>query len=553
MASQPPKRLRLSVIEREIARRRAEEQREATRRDADAIRARCSTLRGFVAEAWKILEPDTPFVPNWHIDAICEHLEAVTDGRINRLVINVPPGSSKSMIVSVLWPAWEWGPKGRRSLRYIATAFNETPVKRDTRKSRDLILSEWFRALWPEVVLTRTGEMSFANSSTGTREGIPFGSLTSMRGNRLIIDDPHSTKTAESDTERPAVTRQFLEGARNRLNDQTRDAIIVVMQRLHADDLAGMILSRRLGYVHLMIPMEFEVDRRCETSIGWRDPRTYDRELLDPIRFGPEVVADLKKGGSFFWSGQYQQRPTAREGGLFKRAWFEGRIIDRDSLPRRGMRYARGWDFAATLPRPGASPDWSAGVLMARHGSDYYVVGVDRFQDTAGNVRATVKARAETDPPGTVIRIPQEPGQAGVDQVAQYVTKLAGYTLKAVRPTGAKAIRADPFAVQVENGNVYLVNSRPIAEGIDPWITTFLDEVCEFPGGSHDDQVDAAADAFNELALGSMDAFTSASAGPRETLKSGERDTRHRFDDNAEVDEGSGYGSAPSIARGISF
>jgi hypothetical protein len=107
------------------------------------------TLAGFVREAWHILEPTQRYVHNWHIDAICQHLEAVTAGRVNRLLINVPPGSSKSLIVSVLWPAWEWGPKGLRSLRYLATSFNEGPVKRDTRKHRDLTMSDWYRALWP--------------------------------------------------------------------------------------------------------------------------------------------------------------------------------------------------------------------------------------------------------------------------------------------------------------------------------------------------------------------------------------------------------------------
>jgi hypothetical protein len=122
-----------------------------------------------VREAWHVLEPEAKYVHNWHIDAICAHLEAVTAGRINRLLINVPPGSSKSLIVSVMWPAWEWGPCGRRSLRYLATAFNEGPVKRDTRKCRDLIASEWYQRLWPDVQLTRTAETSFANSDDRER------------------------------------------------------------------------------------------------------------------------------------------------------------------------------------------------------------------------------------------------------------------------------------------------------------------------------------------------------------------------------------------------
>lgn len=543
-----------AALRAERERRRREREAAHLLTNRERIRRKCETLRGFVEEAWHVLEPDQVFVPNWHIDAICEHLEAVTDGRINRLLINVPPGSSKSMIVSVLWPAWEWGPKGKRSQRYIATAFNDTPVKRDTRKSRDLMLSDWYKSIWPEVVLTRTAEMSFANSDTGSREGIAFGSLTSMRGNRLIVDDPHSTKTAESETERTGATRQFLEGAMNRLNDQKRDAIIVVMQRLHADDLSGMIVARRLGYVHLMIPMEFEEDRRCVTAIGWRDPRTYDGELLDPVRFGPETIEELKKGGSFYWQGQYQQRPTAREGGLFKRAWFAGKIVRRDQMPTKGLRFVRGWDFAASIPKPGTSPDWTVGVLMARHGSDYYIMNVDRMQVSPGNVRDAVKGRAETDPPGTIVRFPVEPGQAGIDQRDRYIAHLAGYRLSPVRPSGSKVVRAEPLAVQAENGNVYIVNSGDPEDGLDAWINPFLDEVCDFPAASHDDQVDASADAFNELAIGGSGEFSSKSTGTSEIaakVDGVERDSRQRFGDNPLLNSGRGYGSAGSSFRGL--
>jgi hypothetical protein len=174
-----------------------------------------------------------------------------------------------------------------------------------------------------DVVLTRTGETSFANSSTGTREGVAFGSLTSQRGDRLIIDDPHSTETAESEAERTATTRKFREGATNRLNDQDKSAIVVVMQRLHEEDISGVIEKFAMGYVHLMLPMEYEPERARENAIGFADPRGDDGELLDPERFPRHVVEGLKRDmGSYAFAGQYQQRPTAREGGLFKRSWF---------------------------------------------------------------------------------------------------------------------------------------------------------------------------------------------------------------------------------------
>lgn len=506
-----------------------------------------------------MLEPDQPFVGNWHIDAICEHLEAVTDGRITRLLINVPPGSSKSMIVSVLWPAWEWGPKGRPSLRYLTTSFNDSAVTRDTTKSRDLMLSDWYRTLWPEVRLTRTGEKRLGNTSTGARVSVAFGSLTGQRGDRFIVDDPHSTDGAESEADRLRAARRFIEGGTNRLNNQARSALIVIMQRLHAEDISGQILKRpRLGYVHLMIPMEFEEERRCETRIGWSDPRARDGDLLDPKRFPREIVEnELKEMGNFAWAGQYQQRPTAREGGLFKRQWFAGKVIDAASAPpRAAMRFVRAWDFAASREKPGKSPDWTVGLLMARHGTDYFVFGVERMRESPGKVQDRVKAVAAIDAltaPGTLIRIPQDPGQAGVAQVESYVTALAGHPLKpqVTSGRGDKVTRAHPAAVQSEFGRIRLVNSGPPEDGLDPWIETFLDELCTFPAGAHDDQVDAFADAFAELAQGGSGVFESASAGPRLVLTATERDSGAAFRDNESVIDEAGFGSVPSLWQGL--
>ncbi|ACL61061.1 conserved hypothetical protein [Methylobacterium nodulans ORS 2060] len=340
----------MAALRAERARRAREAEAARIAHDAERIRARCTTLQGFVREAWHVLEPRTSYVHGWHIDAICDHLTAVTRGDINRLLINVPPGSSKSLLASVLWQAWEWGPAALPSLRYLATAFNDIPVKRDTRKVRDLILSDWYRALWPEVQLTRAGETSFANTRTGSREGVPFGSLTSQRGDRLIIDDPHSTKTAESPAERSATTRLFREGAVNRLNDQEQSAIVVIMQRLHEDDISGTILKQNMGYVHLCLPMEFEAERRCVTAIGFRDPRQRDGELLDPKRFPRTTVEQLQNDmGSYAYAGQYQQRPAPREGGLFKRHWF-GLV----KAPPAGCDWVRGWDLAASEARAGS-------------------------------------------------------------------------------------------------------------------------------------------------------------------------------------------------------
>ncbi|WP_210206758.1 phage terminase large subunit [Rhodoplanes serenus] len=482
----------LGEIRAERARRAAERERERLSRDGEAIRARCVTLAGFVREAWPVLEPNTPLIWNWHLDALCQHLEAITWRRMTpRLLANVPPGSSKSLIVAVMWQAWEWGPCALRAMRYLATAFNDGPVKRDTRKCRDLILSEWYQSLWPEVVLTRTGETSFANSGTGTREGVAFGSLTSQRGDRLIIDDPHSTETAESVAERQATTRKFREGALNRLNDQERSAIVVIMQRLHEEDVAGTILKFGMGFVHLCLPMEFEPERRCSTSIGFTDPRAEEGELLDPARFPRATVEQLRRDmGSYAWAGQYQQRPTPREGGLFKRAWFAGKIIRQAPA---GTKWVRHWDLAATAAKRKVSGQAAtAGVKIGRAPDGSFIVGhVVRVLEEGADVRRTIKATAEADGKTVAISLPQDPGQAGKVQAADMVKMLAGWNVHAEPESGDKVTRAEPFSAQCEAGNVYLVEGA--------WNDAYLDELCLFPGGSNKDQVDASSGAFGQL------------------------------------------------------
>lgn len=507
MAAEKKRELLALLDERD--RRRAESRREARKADLalhrDDIRDRCRSLIGFVCEAWHILEPRADLVIGWHMEAICKHLEAVTDGRITRLLINVPPGSSKSLLVSVLWPAWEWA-MGHTDMRYLNTSYSDIPVKRDSGKMRDLILSEWYQALFPHVKLKKTGETSFSNTNTGVRQGVPFGSLTSQRGDRLIIDDPHSTETAESDLERQRTTRRFREGALDRLNDLEKSAIVVIMQRLHEADVSGVILGLpELGFVHINIPMKFDPDKKCVVKLGehpedaandnrpifWQDPRTKRDELMDPKRFPANAVRKLEIGkGSYAFSGQYQQAPVPRGGGLFKEVWFK----TIKALPKL-VRIVRSWDFASTED----AGDWTVGLLMGvTKDGDYIIMGCKRFQGSPFQVELTFKNLAALDGKKVFVRYPQDPGQAGVAQAQAFAKHLAGHRFRYVRPTGSKYVRAEPLAAQAEAGNVYLfVTGNPDR---DAWIDPFLAEMTVFPKGKNDDIVDAISDGFDELA-----------------------------------------------------
>lgn len=482
----PDPAVMLRLIREERAKRATEAERQRLATDAERIRQRCASLVGFVREAWSILHPTTPYVHGWHIDAVCVHLQAITDGRITRLLINVPPGTMKSLLVSVFWPSWEW--TIRPGLQYLTTSYSEGYVKRDSRRMRDLVNSEWYQSLWgDQVTLSRTAEISFENTARGFREGKPFASLTGGRGDRVIIDDPHSTETAESEVERDSTIRIFRESVPTRLNDPQRSAIVIIMQRLHERDVSGQALALKLGYEHLMLPMEFEPERKCRTSIGFEDPRSYDGELLFPERFPREVIdRDKVPMGSYAVAGQFQQRPTPREGGLFKRHWFTDKFIRQAPT---GTRWVRHWDLAASTRSTSAR---TAGVKIGRAPDGTFVVGhVITTQAEGNEVRKLIQATAEMDGRAVEISLPQDPGQAGKVQAKDMVAMLAGWRVKAEPETGDKETRAEPFSSQCEAGNVFLVQGE--------WNESYLDELCLFPGGSFKDQVDASSGAFGRL------------------------------------------------------
>lgn len=454
------------------------------------------SLANFVKLAWPVIEPGQPYVHGPHIDVMCEALEAVERGEIRRLLINVPPGTSKSTICGVFFPMWLWGPKGKPSSRFVGVAHEQTLGIRDNLKCRRLASSDWYQNLWGEsVVLTKdqNAKINFENTATGFRQVATPSNITGRRGDVVIIDDPLSADNANSEAEREKVNTWFRESLPTRLNNPDSSAIIVVMQRLHERDVSGLILAEDLGYEHLMLPMRFEPDRACS-----RDWRKDEGELLFPERFPEHVVTELEKTmGAYASAGQLQQRPAPREGGLFKESWFQ--IIT--ALPDL-QRIVRAWDFAATKKAGTNNPDWTAGVKVARTiDGKFIVLNTKRLRGSPMEVEQTLINTAALDGAGVTIRLPQDPGQAGKAQAEGFIRKLAGYPVKSERPTGDKATRAAPAAAQAEIGNVYIYKSGD--ESADAWIRPFLDELCLFPAAAHDDQVDAFADAINELALGS--------------------------------------------------
>lgn len=304
------------------------------------------SLAEFVKAAWHVIEPGQPYAHGWHIDFICAHLEAITDGHqfddetfYNRLLVNVPPGTMKSLLIGVFWPAWEWGPRNMPYMRYVCASHSQDLALRDSVKMRRLVKSEWYQGHWGDrVQLTadQDAKGKFETTATGSRQACAFEGITGYRGDRVIIDDPHSVEGANSDAKRNTVTGLFKEAVTSRLNNPDRSAIVVVMQRLHEEDVSGVILSNNMGYDHIMLPMRYDPTRANVTMLGYADPREEDGELLFPDRFPADVVdRDERAMGPYATAGQYQQQPEPRGGGIIKDVWWQ--LWDKNEYP--GIEY----------------------------------------------------------------------------------------------------------------------------------------------------------------------------------------------------------------------
>lgn len=445
------------------------------------------SLADFVRQAWHVLEPGQPYIHGWHVDAICEHLEAITDGDLTRLLINIPPGTMKSTLTSVFWPAWEWGPRQLAHTRFIGASHEQGLAVRDNRKMRNLIMSDWYQALWPTTLTSDQNQKTYyENDKTGFRQACAVASMTGKRGDRVVWDDPHSVEAALSDAHRETALRVFQETLPTRLNNPDSSAIVIVMQRLHESDVSGHILEHDLGYEHLCLPMEYEADRHCTTSIGFSDPRTEENELLFPGRFSRETVdRDKKVMGSMAVAGQFQQKPAPRGGGFFR--WQNLTVVD--AAPAAFTEVIRYWDKAGTA----GGGAYTAGVKMGRtKDGTMYVLDVVRGQWSATEREKAIKQTAQTDGRRVKVWIEQEPGSGGKESAESTIKNLMGFTAKAERATGDKAVRAEPYAVQVEAGNIKVVKGA--------WNDEFIGEHKTFPVGKYKDQIDSASGAFNKLA-----------------------------------------------------
>ena len=485
-----------------------------------------NSLVEFVKLAWHVVEPGADYVHGWHIDFICEHLEAITDGVeledgafYNRLLVNVPPGAMKSLLTGVFWPAWWWGPRNEPHKRFLCASHSQSLAIRDSTKMRRLVASEWYQDRWGDrVKLTgdQNAKTKFETTATGFREAVAAGSITGSRGDIVIIDDPHSVESAASDAMRASTAEWFLEAVPTRLNNPVKSAIVVIMQRLHEEDVSGIILEKGLGYDHIMLPMRYDPARSVPTLLGIEDPRSEEGELLFPARFPEEVVdRDERVMGKYAAAGQFQQEPIPRGGGIIKAEWWK--LWDRESYPPFDYIVAA-LDTAYTTKQendPSAMTVW--GVWT---GGDQ-TAQVTRQITREGEMSAAIERTYSQEHPRAMLmyawqdrlelhelvdRVREIMERYGVDKllienkaaghsVAQEIRRLYGYDDFAVQLTDPKTLDKTARLYSIQ----HLFAEGLIYSPDRSWADMVINQTANFPKARHDDLVDTLSMALRHL------------------------------------------------------
>ena len=454
--------------------------------ELDLVRSVCaSSLYVFLKEFWSEVVPES-FLDNWHIKYLCDELQVVAE-RVMRneakkynLVVNIMPGSTKSMIASVMLPAWCW--TRMASLRFIGGSYAKQLAMDLSRKNRQLIKSTKFQRCWSTKMKDDQDSKSFfMNETGGMRLGIGTGGIAGFHAHLIVIDDPLDPNKAVSEIELDAANKWITDSLSNRKVDQTITPTILIMQRLHENDPTGAMLNRSdVDEVkHICIPAEVSENVKPRELV-----KHYVDGLMDPQRMPRTTLASKQRLGMYMYSGQYQQSPTPPSGGMFK--WE--RIAVEKSAPTKFTRIIRYWDKAATE----GGGCYTAGVKLGlEKDGRIWILHVKRGQWDSARREAIIKQTTELDGLECIVGIEQEGGSGGLDSARATVRNLRGYRVRCDKPTGNKVLRADPFSTSVNNGEVSIVNAG--------WVAGYLDELKHFPLGKFKDQVDASTGAYKLL------------------------------------------------------
>lgn len=452
-----------------------------------------SFLRDF---AWPVLYPGTKFIDNWHVGAICEHLEAVKMGQIKRLIINMPFRMLKSTIVSQAFPAWEW--IDAPHIQYLTASYAKDVATRDAVDCRRIIESTAYQQAWGykfRMTSDQNVKTRYENDKRGARTVTSTdGAATGFGGNRVIVDDPVSAKEANSPLALATSVEWWKGTASTRMNNPEDDALVLVHQRLNEKDLTGHILSEETGWEHLILPMRFERKYAKTTSLGFADPRKTEGELLFPKRLGEDTVADMEgRLGTYHTNAQLQQRPTSRGGSVLKSDWFPRYKV----LPKIIRRRIYGDTAQKTKERHDYSvlECWGLG-----DNGKIYLIDLLRGKWEAHELEKKVvdfwNKHKDYDEllsaPLSKMLIEDKSSGTGL---IQNIKKRGAIPVHGVSRSVDKLTRAYDGQPSMEAGLVCLPEEAP-------WMSVFCAEVDAFTkddSHDHDDQIDPMLDAINDL------------------------------------------------------
>lgn len=430
----------------------------------------------FVHRTFQTVDPGTSFRPNWHIDVVAWHLEQCLAGAITRLIITLPPRSLKSICASVAFPAWALGHDPR--LRVICASYAVDLAAKHARDCRSIMQTPWYRDVFPTAQLNpaKLSELEFATHQGGFRLATSVGGpLTGRGGNLIIVDDPLKASDALSEAKRKTANDWFHNSLYSRLDNKARDRIVIVMQRLHADDLVGHLLARDEGWVHLNLPAIAEEDERFDLVDG----RVFARQAGEALHPGHEPLESLEKTkltlGSYEFAAQYQQDPVPLEGGLIKWAWFRSFAV----APERqdGDCVTQSWDTASKAEE---IHDYSVCTTWLQRGNDHYLLDVTRERLNYPDLKRRVVELASRYSPEAVLIEDKGSGT----QLIQDLQNDGDVRPIGIVPQLDKVSRTYAQAAKLEAGYVLVPEAAP-------WLEDFKLEVQLFDRGRHDDQVDS--------------------------------------------------------------
>jgi predicted phage terminase large subunit-like protein len=441
-----------------------------------------SDLYAFIRASFPIVSGGRQFLPNWHVEAMSYELSEVMRGRSRRLIITVPPRSLKSICASVALPAFALGHDPSR--RIICVSYSEGLARKHANDCRALMRSDLYRRIFPAARISpaKDTETEVMTTARGSRLATSVGgTLTGRGGNLLIIDDPLKPQDAHSESARESLKQWYSNTLLSRLDHKTEGSIIIVMQRLHPEDLVGHLLEQE-GWRHLNLPAIAEED----TIVRLGQNRSHRRllgDLLHPERESQVALDELKASmGSMEFAAQYQQTPVPIGGNLIKWSWFKS--YDTPPTPQSGDEIIVSWDTALSSSQ---LADYSACVVLLARGETIYIVDVlrarleypdlkravleqhNRWRDVASNYALLIEKK------GSGLSLIQDLYREGIYAIA-------------VDPNGDKIMRMAAQTAPIEAGAVHVPTHAP-------WLDEFKKEVLSFPFSKHDDQIDALSQA----------------------------------------------------------